>query len=274
MCEFCTKHGEGKKWYLQMKNYSEELLNIAGRREFIKDFIVRFEDEIPIAIKQLEKLNNLPAVLKNFIKNIALRKQKKMHYGQIVPIEDAEKLLQFTDTVTFLPCMCRKVSKGIEKKYCFGLSIPPADIPEEIIKKYPTAVESLEVMNKDEALKIIKEFDKEGLYHSVWTFKTPYIGGLCNCDMDCLAFRIRQHLDFPVFFKGEYVGEIDKDKCKGCRNCQKFCQFGAINFSFSSKKCYINKAICVGCGVCRTVCAEEVITLQERNKIPVLVKNW
>jgi len=27
MCEFCTKHGEGKKWYLQMKNYSLELVN-------------------------------------------------------------------------------------------------------------------------------------------------------------------------------------------------------------------------------------------------------
>ena len=27
MCEFCTKHGEGKKWYEIMENYSRELLN-------------------------------------------------------------------------------------------------------------------------------------------------------------------------------------------------------------------------------------------------------
>jgi len=27
MCEFCTKHGEGKKWYLQMRNYASELLH-------------------------------------------------------------------------------------------------------------------------------------------------------------------------------------------------------------------------------------------------------
>ena len=27
MCEFCTEHGEGKKWYLEMKNYQEELLH-------------------------------------------------------------------------------------------------------------------------------------------------------------------------------------------------------------------------------------------------------
>ena len=24
MCEFCTAHGEGQKWYLEMKNYAEE----------------------------------------------------------------------------------------------------------------------------------------------------------------------------------------------------------------------------------------------------------
>ena len=32
MCEFCTEHGEGKKWYLQMKNYSKELEHEEPRR--------------------------------------------------------------------------------------------------------------------------------------------------------------------------------------------------------------------------------------------------
>ncbi len=27
MCQFCTEHGEGKKWYLLMKNYSDILLH-------------------------------------------------------------------------------------------------------------------------------------------------------------------------------------------------------------------------------------------------------
>ena len=27
MCEFCTEHGEGKKWYLLMENFSDELLH-------------------------------------------------------------------------------------------------------------------------------------------------------------------------------------------------------------------------------------------------------
>ena len=27
MCEFCTQHGEGKNWYLEMKNYADELFH-------------------------------------------------------------------------------------------------------------------------------------------------------------------------------------------------------------------------------------------------------
>jgi len=27
MCQFCTAHGEGQKWYLQMQNYAEVLLH-------------------------------------------------------------------------------------------------------------------------------------------------------------------------------------------------------------------------------------------------------
>jgi hypothetical protein len=39
VCEFCTKHGEGQKWYLQAQNYSEDLLSDLRRRDFIQGFI-------------------------------------------------------------------------------------------------------------------------------------------------------------------------------------------------------------------------------------------
>ena len=45
MCEFCTKHGEGKKWYLQMKNYSRELLleELSAAQQGIVGAKTRFE---------------------------------------------------------------------------------------------------------------------------------------------------------------------------------------------------------------------------------------
>jgi hypothetical protein len=35
MCEFFTQHGEGRKWYLAMSNYSNELLADKSRTTFL-----------------------------------------------------------------------------------------------------------------------------------------------------------------------------------------------------------------------------------------------
>ena len=54
MCEFCHLHGEGRTWYLQMKNYSEALLHErlpeelralsggATRHSYVTDFVRSF----------------------------------------------------------------------------------------------------------------------------------------------------------------------------------------------------------------------------------------
>ena len=44
MCEFCHKHGEGKKWYLRAENYSTDLLSDLKRRKFIADFFSLTEE--------------------------------------------------------------------------------------------------------------------------------------------------------------------------------------------------------------------------------------
>ena len=58
MCEFCIKHGEGKKWYLNVKNYSEELVNDVNRRAYVKDFFhgVYETEGKPILILNLGKI--------------------------------------------------------------------------------------------------------------------------------------------------------------------------------------------------------------------------
>jgi len=38
MCEFCTKHGDGKVWYKNAANYANDLLSDIKRRKFIEDF--------------------------------------------------------------------------------------------------------------------------------------------------------------------------------------------------------------------------------------------
>lgn len=268
MCEFCIKHGEGKKWYEVVTNYSEELLNTGGRRAHIIHFNLNFEREYSGILELADRFSRYPLIY-YFIQSIAQRRQKKIHYGQVVPLEEAEKIIDFAGTVTRLPCVCRKTTTGNKNaRYCFGLG---ATVPTG----NPEIDAGLEALTGEEAKEAIRKYDREGMVHSIWTFNTPYIGGLCNCDHDCLAYRaqITKGL-IKVFFRAEYIAFIDWNKCSGCRNCVRVCQFGAVQYITQHGKCYIDPFKCYGCGVCRSQCKKEAIVLDDRVKYPGLKNYW
>jgi ferredoxin len=180
-----------------------------------------------------------------------------------LPIEDVERVLDLQDSIVRLPCLCRSLLKGSPSRYCFGLGIDTVGI----LGKYPD-FSDFEVMEKEEAKKLVRSFDKEGLVHSVWTFKTPYIGGLCNCGQDCVAHRVQVKENLmQTMFRAEYVSLVNRDLCNGCKECVSKCQFGAIRFSNSSGKAVIELMKCYGCGVCRTFCDRSAITMKPRNEL-------
>jgi ferredoxin len=289
MCEFCTKHGEGKKWYLEMKNYSQELLNApltpedqeatgaSTRAEWLATFCKHFTR--PAATGEPESIEEmalaiLPAALRwtaagDLTK--AFEDHKRTHFGQVVTLEDAERIIDSVDSITRLPCGCRYFTTGkTDKRYCFGLGVAARGM----MGAMPDA-NSFEVLSKEEAKKIIRDYDTEGLVHTVWTGVTPFIIGLCNCDHDCLAYRgyIEQR-GSPSFFRGESIGEADVELCSGCKDCIRQCQFGALFYSSALGKVYIDPTRCFGCGVCRAACPTEAIRMVSRSADPRAANIW
>lgn len=259
MCEFCTQHGEGQKWYLSMQNYSRELFNQKDRRKFMDDFVAYFEDNAK-SISQLDRLRQRPYAYR-FVRRLVTRQQKANHWGQVVPIEDAEQVIDLQDSIVRLPCVCRSLTTGRQARYCFGIGVDVSGL----LGQYPDYSESFEVLGKEKAKKLLRSFDRQGLVHSVWTFKTPYIGGLCNCDQDCLAYRLQVKTDLmSTMFRAEYVGIVDWDLCNGCRKCISKCQYGAIQYSVGARRATIDMRACYGCGVCRAACAQDAIDLKPR----------
>ena len=63
MCEFCLQHGEGKKWYLQAKNYADDLLSDLKRRRFIETFLADPE-ALAKEVHDIERLNKLPPFIR------------------------------------------------------------------------------------------------------------------------------------------------------------------------------------------------------------------
>jgi ferredoxin len=295
MCEFCTEHGEGKKWYLQMKNYQEELLHTELDR--LQKGLGRVQNRLEWNLRMFDQfvmpaVHGIPATL-DFVtgeplggseeagqRPVRARPDEKtevaaaklLHFGQVLAVEDVEKVFDLADSITRLPCGCRFISTGkTDKRYCFGLGMDQWGV----LGKFPDAASSLEVLDKEEAKRIVRGYDAEGLMHSVWTGVTPYIMGLCNCDHDCMAYRGYIERDGPPhFFRGEEVGEVDWELCTGCKSCVAQCQFGAMNYSSAQGRVHINPRRCFGCGVCRAACPAGAITLAPREGVTGAAGLW
>jgi NAD-dependent dihydropyrimidine dehydrogenase PreA subunit len=281
MCEFCLKHGEGQKWYLQANNYSEDLLNDVRRRKMIQNFAADGES-VAKSIEKMDKLSTAPKFIQALVRRLVPRKMKKRHYGQVVPIEDVEKIFGFVNSIVRVACYCRHFTVGKEKRYCYGISMGPnggkfGELMKNVDTSFLTGPDSasVETLTKEQAIASFREHEKEGLCHTVWTFQTPFIGGICNCDRaDCLAMRCTVTHNVPVMFRAEFIAETDPDKCVGCRQCMKLCQFGAISYIASNKKAVVDKMKCYGCGICRAACAKDAIRLEPRANDPVAAKIW
>lgn len=281
MCEFCLQHGEGKKWYLQAKNYADDLLSDLRRRRFIKKFL---SDPEALArdVRNLERLEKAPTFIRNIMSRTITRKMQQVHFGQIVPIEDIEQIFGFVNSIIRVACICRQASLGQEKRYCYGISLQPeggrfAEILRELDGSYLFGPENtgLEVLTREEAIAAFHAHEQEGLCHSVWTFHTPFIGGICNCDRsDCLAMRCTVTHAVPVMFRGEYIAQVDPDRCVGCRECLRFCQFEAMTYSTADQKTVIDPRRCYGCGVCRSGCPQEAIQLVDRISVAAAANLW
>jgi ferredoxin len=281
MCQFCHQHGEGKKWYHQAKNYSEELLNNLERRRYLESFLTKYGSREGSKLEaEFQQAFRYPAWLRKFFYFFREKRQQRDHFGQVVPLEELEQVLDLAGSIVRLPCICRKINKGRkDAEYCFGLGLNPEKLlylKDAFLKTFGRGPDdaSFDRLTKEEALEMHRDFERQGLIHTIWTFKTPFIGGLCNCDRaDCLAM-LSYRYDFRSFFRGEYVAAVSCDACTGCRECHSRCQFGAIGFSVMDQKTFIDPIRCYGCGICRTACEMNAIELTPRHEHAIARNLW
>ncbi len=271
MCEFCIDHGEGKKWYENITNYTEEMFHQVNTEKHLKSYLENFYHSLSVDVpKAYTWKKRLPRIYRLFVYPVVTKHLKKSHFGQIVPVEDIEHIISKCSSIIRLPCICRKVTIGETKRYCFGIGMDLTPIFKDI-----PDFSDFERLSSDEAKEYVRHLDGEGQTHSVWTFNTPFIAALCNCDRDCMAYRFQLKMEIgKIMWKGEYVAGVDPLKCNGCRECMKRCYFGAITYDRSNIKCSVKLINCYGCGICRAVCKNNAITLLDRNSVLQVAHNW
>lgn len=256
MCQFCMQHGAGKKWYLSAQNYTEKLAASEGRESFIHNFFKNYERNYPRSIQLIDTAIKVP-LIKDFAEMKVNNYFKQKHAGQVISLEDAISICNIPGRVSVIECPCQKYLSNKSERKCilFGTT---ADIVENIPQ-----FSDIHDMDSEESAELLKSTEADGKIHTIWTFKTPYIGAICNCDQKgCLLFHLKEKYKFAdIILKGHEIAQIDHDICIGCGKCQMICQFNAIEII--EKKAIINNK-CYGCGVCRTNCPMEAIQLSPR----------
>jgi ferredoxin len=269
MCQFCLQHGDGKAWYLEAATYAYDLDTDLKRAEYLVDFVRGFGKNREFALKNLDRLDRLPAPLRNLGRSVVTKQMQTSHFGQPVPIEECEQIFDIATSVVRVPCPCRHEAGSKDEGYCLAITTKPIDrLLDEGFRDYQTGPDlaKFERLTKAEALALLRRAEQEGLMHSVWTFVTPFIGAICNCSLEsgCMAMRITVEHETPIMFKGHYLATADLDACTGCAECVERCPFGAIAIGPGHKRAIVDTEKCYGCGVCRSACDCGALSLAPR----------
>ena len=122
-------------------------------------------------------------------------------------------------------------------------------------------------VSAEEALKILKKANREGLVHAIENH-SGRLDVLCNCCEDCcIWFQLIYKAKHPnTLAKSNYFAEVDPEKCIACGICTIRCPMHAIAVKRNKESAKVKKNRCIGCGVCHPTCAGDAIRLVKRDK--------
>lgn len=278
MCQFCVEHGEGKRWYLNAQNYEYDLVSDVRRRGYVIDFIRGFPQNRSRAILAGSVLDMLPAPLARMGRNTISERMQPNHFGQPLPLEDVEQVLRLATSITVIPCICRmhEPGKSADEVCILVTTKPIEDVVAEGFSSYDDGpgTDDFHSLSVDEAMKLVRECESNGLMHSIWTFQTPFTAAICNCNLEsgCMAMKLTAGYEIKLMWRGEDVARLDSDLCTRCGACKKICPFGAI--ATGKGRVELAAESCWGCGVCRSACEHDAITLVDRRTVPAVATLW
>lgn len=231
MCQWCMKHGAGGKWYMNARNYSNELADSIQAKEYLTEQWKNFEQ---VYIRKVMGISSIDLGYKlqmPIIGKVLRWQVEKMihseskgrkpnradgHFGQVIPLEDAKAILGNLAAEPIIEnyCMCRWMQRGIKEACCINFGNLSG-----VIEKLPRFIPKNNVykLDREEAIKRLEKHNRKGYVASVWFQPVPYINAICSCENpECGGMRLRNDFGLNTVYKSEYVIQTDAESCKGC----------------------------------------------------------
>ena len=183
MCQFCVQHGDGKTWYLEASTYAYDLDADLRRREYLVHFIKDFGEGRAWALTNLERIEKLPLGIQKLGKSVASNRMREWHYGQPVPIEECEAILDICTSNVRIHCPCQYAAGTTDEGYCLAITTKPVDaLLDAGFADYDLGPDTakFERLDNQPTLALLRRCEEQGLMLSVWTFVTPFVAAICN----------------------------------------------------------------------------------------------
>ena len=179
----------------------------------------------------------------------------------IAPYEDAVKIIEEQEVVALAPCVCRtknsllneSCGKPLETCFMFGANA-----------KYYVDNKMARFIDKEEAIKIIKQNDEAGLVmQPSGSQKANVMCSCCGCCCEMLQSLKKQPKPAEAA-KSNYFARVNADECTGCATCFDRCQMEAITLEDETAVIDIDR--CIGCGLCATTCPDQAVQLVKKSE--------
>jgi NAD-dependent dihydropyrimidine dehydrogenase PreA subunit len=212
----------------------------------------------------------------NYERLLPILKERILFYSRIIPIEneltvpaekvlplhEASKIIDEQDIIALSECPC-KLERSLLEDSCKVSSDRFRCFHFGNIGRYFIEHKLGKSVSKEEAKRILKEAEEEGLVHK--TFHDDFSleqkeNSICNCCKCCCIL-------FQTYYRGiasfrtitSYIAKVNENKCIGCGICVEKCPLEAI--SLINRKTHDDEKRCIGCGICIHHCPEDARTL-------------
>ncbi|MBW2172670.1 MAG: 4Fe-4S binding protein [Deltaproteobacteria bacterium] len=178
---------------------------------------------------------------------------------EVLSYEQAEELVQAQKKFLVAPCICRREHKMVGKG---------CDKPMETCLVFGIGADYYErnglgrIIDKDEALEILKKADEAGLVLQPSNAQ-KIVNICCCCGCCCQVLKNLKRYPKPAsLVSTPFVAAVDTDTCEGCGTCVERCQMEALRLE---DDCVVlDPDRCIGCGLCVSTCPTESLTLLRR----------
>jgi Pyruvate/2-oxoacid:ferredoxin oxidoreductase delta subunit len=216
----------------------------------------------------IPKLKEYPAIARV----IPVEEEIEVPKEVILSSEQVSKLIDMHETISLAKCYCRhekdllgdSCKRTEERDNCLQFG----KVAEFCIKE-----EFSRSITKEEAKKILKKSEEDGLVHKVFHTKMDVerdIEAVCSCCKCCCGiFRLYYMGGMPLHTYSSFLANVDKEECTGCETCVDMCPMEAISIEEDIAR--VNEDKCIGCGVCAHHCPSEAISMQRTGPRDVFV---